>query len=349
MKSLLTHIFYFTKRQLKQVPFLLLLLLFPLCIAAFTHINHTEDTTIRVALYTDSDSGATAPLIENLLHNDGNIHFYVCEDKASVYTDVAVGHAECGYLIPSTLYDSLDQKHKSNLIEVIESPSTVLSHVINEVVYAKIFNSYALHLLKEYITTDSPFADSSILSDIIAKTDSLYYTHMTDQSTFHFDYTATYQAQTLQKQVLLSPIRGFIALFIFLAGFCGCINYYNDKENHIFDNRALSARFQLQILSILIPALLTTLMGYICLFFADLITQPLYEIAALLLYNFLVLLFMLVLSHIVKQKVLFTSTISIFCIGSLLFTPVFIDVTAYLPILKPLQLCFLPYYYLAFF
>lgn len=349
MKKSIIYLLYFTKRQLKQISFCLLLILLPCCTFAFSKINMNRDTSVSVALYSDSD--ALNFFFDKLSKRDGNLYFYVCKDKASLYQDVATGRAECGYLIPSTLYRSLDANQKNNLIQVIVSPSSTLTNIINEVVYSELFEEYSLHLLKNFILNESPLTVTEHAKSYdyyLAKASKLYHNHMTDGSTFHFIYQSTYEKTSNVTYILLAPIRGFISLFIFLSAFCGCIHFYNDKENHVYDNRTKNAIHGLQILSIAIPTILISMMGLFCLLFAGIMNTLWMEIGTLLLYDLLVILFVFLLSCIVRKKYLFISSIPVFLLGSILFTPIFIDISTFIPSIRPIQYLFLPFYYLTY-
>lgn len=349
MKKLLTYLLYFTKRQLKQISFCLLLILLPCCIYVFSQLNLNRDTSIHVALYSDSEE--TDSLIEKLTNRDGNLYFYKCADEASLYQDVSTGRAECGYLIPSTLYHSLDASQKSNLIQVVISPSSTLTKVINEVVYSELFEEYALHLLENFIRNESPLPTLGTLKSAdsyIDKAAQIYRSHLTDGSTFHFIYQSSYQREVTVKYILIAPIRGFISLFIFLSAFCGCVHFYNDKENHVYDNRTKRAIYHLQILSITIPASLMSLIGLLCLFFAGIMNRIWTEIGMIFIYNLFVILFVFLLSCIIHKKYVLLSVIPVFLLGCILFTPIFIDISAFIPSMKPIQYLFLPYYYLTY-
>ncbi len=349
MKSFFIYLLYFTKRQLKQISFCLLLILLPCFTYVFSQMNANRDTSIHVALYSDSDT--VDSLIEKLIKREGNLYFYQCADEASLYQDVSSGRAECGYLIPSTLYRSLDANQKNNLIQVVVSPSSTLTNVINEVVYSELFEEYTLHLLQNFIRNDSPLpALGSIKSaDLyIDKAAQDYRSHLTDGSTFHFIYKSTYQKEVTAKYILIAPIRGFVSLFIFLSAFCGCIHFYNDKENHVYNNRTKRAIYHLQILSITIPTSLMSLVGLFCLFFAGIMDRAWMEIIIILLYDLMVILFVFLFSCIIQKKYILISAIPVFLVGSIIFTPIFIDISAFIPSIKPVQYLFLPFYYLTY-
>lgn len=355
MGKIAATVYFFTKRQLKQVSFLGILLLFSIFTLLFAQSSQTEDPRISVALYTpvESENTASFDLVQKLSATNGNFTFYHCDSEEELYTDVSTAKAECGYIFPTDLFEKLDLNKKNNLVDVVVSPSTTMNKIINEVVYAEVFEEYSLHLLTGYLLNESPlsadFPQALSPGSLEHEIETLYRSHMTDGSTFSFAYhtkaTNLGTDSSEKTSLLLTPIRGLIAVFIFLSGFCGATNYYKDSEAHVFDNRTLRVKHSLRLLSISIPVFLSSAAGFLCLVSADLSQGILPELIALFAYSLLVIVFCTTLSLLVPNTLLFSSLIPIFMLGSLIFTPVFIDVAIFLPALKPVSRLFIPYYY----
>jgi len=380
MKKIITCFSLYTKRQLKHISFLILLVSLPLLVSVLSTLQRVENTSISIALYvTHTNPVAVATgitplpevsdLTDDLLKNshkigDTVLHFYLCNALEDLELDVQTGRAECGYIIPDSIYHSLSMNKKNHLIQVITSPSTTLSMVTNEMVYASLFRPYALYTLQDYLLQESPFStgalQASVTSDkarFLTRISDLYNSYLSDGSTFSFSYDALNSSTdkihtekdmsiTTSNAIFLAPIRGLIALFIMVAGFCGGYFYYNDKENHVYDNRTPGAILRLQALSIFIPTFLISIMGIFCLQFSHMRTSIGSELLRFLGYDALVVLILWLLLQFLHNKLLFVSCIPVFVLGSCVFTPIFIDITTYLPMLKPLQYLFLPYYFL---
>lgn len=400
MKKIWIYCFLYGKKQVKQKSFLVLLLILPILVGFCAHLQRTTDTSIRIGLYISENTlqtldspmdshGPTLPTVSDLIQRlteetyhigDAAILFYPCDTLSQLENDVAKGSAECGYVIPDSLYISLQQNEKNHLIQVVTSPTTTLSAVTNEMVYASLFREYARYTLQDYLWKESPlFADAN--GDISAAdrtsffqhVSDLYEKYLTNDSTFCFTYdtdsrtpdsthalgsdTINPDVSTLDStnfkpdndhapSILLSPVRGLIALFIMIAGFTGGYSYYHEKENHVYDNRTSHAVRRLQALSIFIPTFLISVMGLFCLLFSHGFTSLTQELPAMAYYDLIVVLFIWILMQLIPNKLLFVSFIPIFVLGSCVFTPIFIDITTYLPMLKPVQYLFLPYYYL---
>ena len=371
MKAFFTYLYLYAKRQFKQFTFVFLLCLVPFCIGGFAHLQKTAPSQIRVALYidrsntvieTDTVEKSMLPDVSDTLEalvmqenmpSEMNLQFYLSDSVSSLKNDVATNKAECGYLIPDTLFVSMKNKNKNHLIQVITSPSTTLTPVLNEMLYAKLFQSFSLYLLKDYIISESPLSHTINQQELLQKTDALYQLHLSDDSTFAFTYATLNTNETASpvpyEAISLSPIRGILALFILLAGFCGAALYMKEKENHIYDNRPIAFTYRIQILSICIPMLLLSIMGLFSLFFAGLFTSFMKEFFALLLYLMLTTFILTIFTRLIRNRLYLLSSIPVLLFGSLVFTPVFVDITTFIPGLKPVSYLFLPYYYLMFF
>lgn len=352
----LKQICLFTKRLWKQPVFLFLLFLLPAMSFLLTGLQENASGSVRIALYREDGQGVSGLIIEKLLKKESSFSFYLCPSEEELFSQVASGTAECGYLLPADLFQQLDAGKKNHLIDVIVSPSTTLSKVTNEIVYAELFEEYSLHLLENFLAHQSPLADDKTPPSIKAET--LYREHMADDSTFSFTYGTHGETTNAplpahmnspHASLLLAPIRGVLAILILLSGFWGAFQYYNDKEEKIFMHKNKGERCFLHVLSISIPVVFTSVMGFVCIQPTTITQAPLRECISLAFYAVLVTFFCFLWSKVIRSKTLFISCIPVFTVGSLLFTPVFMDITNWIPAFRTLCLLFPPYYYLNLF
>ena len=353
------HFLIVTKRQLKRPAFWFILALFPCFTVLFAGAGGKAESSIRVALSTPGEDSFSADLVTKLLKREGLIHFTFYESEAELYRQVATGAAECGYVFREDLLERLNDGHKNRLVDLVVSPDTTMDKIINEVIYSELFEEYSLHLLLDYLRHRSVFSKSvfygggkGLISDLTlsAKATALYRRHMSDGSTFSFTYVNgidDYRAQA--PSLLLSPIRGLTALLLVMGGFCGALNYYNDLEHHVLDHRGPKDRVRFLLLSVMIPVLLLILPGLLCLWFSGNFTLLPSELAGLLLLTILVTLSVSLLTRLIPKKLYFCSLIPVLLIGSLVFSPVFLDISRYLPALRILRYFFPATYYLDLF
>ena len=353
------------KQYLRKPENLFLLLSLPLLTVLLSHVSKTEEQPIQAVCYfpsvttetldRNSDrSGVTTAAqpssvgLESLAYKlsmyDGLYTFRLCHSEQEVYDAVATGRAECGYLFSENLYEELLNGNLKGLITTVASPSTTMLPVINETVYSLVFEDLALLSLEQYLADESAVrTEYGVLYDDAA-IETLYQQYMLGDSAFHFDYDGSpedYQLTT--TTVLLSPIRGLLSVLMLLSALTGAVSYYRLAENPVFDT------WKVRISSVMIPILCTVPVMLLCIHFANLNVGIGKEILFLFLYAAGCVLGTLFLTLCIKKRVIFISLLPLLILACLVFTPVFIDISVFLPALKPLSYLFLPYYYLIHF
>lgn len=358
-----TRLFYMLlKQDIRKPEYLLLLLSLPILTLLLSHVSKTEEQPILAVCYIPSVSEETLndmpydsytpchvdtalTLLAQRLHTyDGLYTFRLCASEQEVYQAVASSRAECGYIFSEDLYSELLGGNLKDLITTVASPSTTMLPVINETVYSLVFEDLALLSLERYLANDSAVsAEYGVLYDD-AMMEELYQKYMLGDSTFRFDYDGSPKDyQLTASAVLLSPIRGLLAVLMLLSALTGAISYYRLAENPVFDT------WKVRIACIVIPVLCTAPVMLLCIYSAGLGTGIGREILFLLLYAAACIIETLLLTLCIKKRVIFTSLLPLLILACLVFTPVFIDISVFLPALKPLSYLFLPYYYLILF
>lgn len=357
------RLFYMLLKQYIRKPECLLLLLsLPVLTILFSHVAKTEEQPIQAVCYIpsvtqedlddladDSDtalqaSTALASLARKLSMYEGLYTFRLCASEQEVYDAVAANRAECGYIFSETLYEELLDGNLKGLITTVASPSTTMLPVINETVYSLVFEDLALLSLEQYLADGSAVStDYDVLYDD-AMIEELYQKYMLGDSTFHFEYDGSPEDYRLTTTtVLLSPIRGLLSVLLLLSALTGAISYYRLAENPVFDT------WKVRIGCIAIPVLCTIPVMLLCIHFAGLGAGPGKEICLLILYAVVCVIATFLLTLLIKKRVIFTSLLPLYILACLVFTPVFIDISVFLPALQPLSYLFLPYYYLRVF
>ena len=350
------------KQFIKKPESFLLLLSLPILTILLSGIGKSQEQTIRVVCYfpgisasdtsdqfliTDTDSSSDASLIvlaEKLFRYEGLYFFDICNSEQEVFDAVAGNRAECGYLFPANLYTELLEGNLKELVTTVTSPSTTMLPVINETVYSLIFEGLAIDALNQYLSEDSSIAAE--YDTLYDKNDvaALYQKYLLNDSAFHFEYSGNPEEYRFTKaSVLLSPIRGILSVLVLLSAFTGAISFYHFAKTPVFNT------WKMRISSVTVPVIYTMPVMLLCIYFAGLGTGLVKELLCLLFYGAACILFTLLLTLIIKKRVIFVSLLPLFILACLIFTPVFIDISVFLPAMKPLSYLFLPYYYLILF
>ncbi len=332
--------FLFTlKRCLKRPAMLFLLLLFPAFSAVFCLFDGDRERTLCVSVYTDTQDAFSNRLVDKLVERDGVVTFVRADSEKALTRAVVTGDAECGYVIPAGLFENLNAGNKNDLIDVVISSETTLADVTNEIVYAELFEEYSLSIVTDYLENDSVLADPDP-----EKIEALYRENMVNGSTFAFDYTGKYSSyHEIRKGLGVQTLTGACSIFILLGGFLGLLSYCASAEAQVYCSLTKKSRALLLSAEIAAPVLLTTLAGTAALGVIGTLRSP-GSVLRLLGYGVLVTVFCAALYALLRKKTVILFLMPFYLLGCVVFTPVFVDVTLFVPALRPVCMLFLPYY-----
>lgn len=350
------------KRMLRNKGFLLILLLFPVCLFGLTQTIHTEeDSRISVGLCLITEDSLAEALCEKLVSlEDSLFTFSLVSSEEELIKQVQNNQFECGYLFRKDLKKELDKSHLKNLITVYVSESTTCKGVLNELVYANLFEEYSLSLLQETLRDAGhlPFtkaeAEEFSLPPVTDKAIEDYYrSHLTDGSTFRFDVQFVSKTEassaTGTTSALLPLLRGFSALFLLLCGFLAMLNTYHDKKNGLYARSSRAERRlypQLTMVAYLIPSGLVFLLT---LKLCGLLTNLSTELCALLCYLIAIQIFYTLLGSLIRSHTVLCAAFPMLLLCTLLFTPMIVDLSAFFPWITTVRYVLPTHYYFLFF
>ncbi len=345
----LPHLLYLTvKRYFKNPLFLLSVLFMPVFTFMLSNYTPNEDDGLQVAIYMigeDKDD-----LLSTLDSSESIMNFIIVDSEEELRTMVGKGQAECGYFIPGDLLDHYMDGEKKNLVTVVTNSSSSFPSVINTTIYSMFYSKLSEKLITRYLTTQS--AISSCYPNLFSAKDvhTLYRKYLDRGSTFSFSYAnqPNVSVETSSANMILTPLPGLLVVLLLISGFSGALSYYQDADNPIYHKALVRA------VSIAVPLVLSLIPTYLCLcYFTNLraevesVAGYLNLFARLLFYVILCFFLLFLLSTFVKNRNFVYAFLPMYTMGCLLFSPVFIDITRYLPVLRAFSFLFLPTWYLA--
>lgn len=357
-------VFFFLqlKRLFKHKLFLLLLLMFPLCLFLLSHaFREEEDSRRKVGLCLATEDALTETLYRKLLTLEDSLFvFSPVSSEEDLKKAVQSNRFECGYLFEKPLGTELDKSRLKNLITVYVSENTTCEGILNELVYANLFEEYALSLLQTTLTEAGhlPFTDGDAVSFSLPSVtkeaiEEAYRSHLSDGSTFRIEVQFVTDSGSLapaDSTAASTPLlRGLSALFLLLCGFLSLLVTYHDEANglyarlHSFE-RVLFPR--ITMLTYLVPSGLVCLLGSIL---SGSFTNPLTEVTALLCYLVALLLFYTLLGTLLRNHTMLCAAFPMLVLCTLVFTPVLTDLSVFFPWLRVVRYALPSYYYLMFF
>lgn len=339
------------KRQLKRPFFLILLLAIPAGLWLFHQEETKSQDKISIALYTEGDEW-NHQVVKELVKTPHSFEFYLTDSKEELIGDVTAKKAECGYIFPKGLKKKLDSGQYRRAILMVVSPSTVTAKLASETIFAGLFRVYGRDLLKHYSKTGKTFSETSRTMQRGASAweelEPLFDKYLENGSTFAFEYK-TVSGGTLEQESVkvVFPVRGIVAVFIFVMGLAAAVTSCEDQKRGLFMTVSNAKKAACMIAQLAAPVVFTCGCALLCLLVTGNVEQIGKELSTLFLYGLAVVLFSYLMIRILGNSLVIAGLIPFFIIGSLTACPVFMDLSVFLPVLKLVRYFFLPYYYLA--
>ena len=365
MKKIATWFLLSCKRYARRLSFLAVLFLLPIGAMAVHQFQKTGNQGIDIAISVEGggENRLGQRLMDSLVDrslgaDSGMFHFYACEDEAQARDDVASNRAECGYVIYEGLQEKLQAGKYKRSIGVISSPSTVTASLSTETVFAALMKLYDRKLLEDYVAKEEMFASlgnvgSEARGEAAAQAGSLYDKWLGNGSTFRFEYSFLGQEEAQkggkEAEAEVFPVRGLVAVYVFVAGLYGAVVACQDSERGLFLPLAYGVRTPCKIASIAAPVAMTGAAGPLALWTGRTLGPLPGELAAMCLYCGFVSVVSWLLCLVCRKSQILCCTIPFFIIGSLVLCPVFVDAGRFFPVLEQVGRMFPPWHYLQFF
>lgn len=349
MKWFMTWQFLFMKRLLKAWSFWLVLLLPFLITIGMNQLNKTQREQVNIGIVWDDKSELSQNAGEYLIEKDEYFKFDRYETKDSLLMAVTSQEIECGYILPVDIENKLDTGESRSMISCIDSPSTMLSKLTDEMVFSAIFRYYGGKMAKQYTSELLKKGDAEKL-DIEEMVLKGYENILNSNATFSFKYETIDAENDLQKNSSgeISLERGLNAVLLLAAGFLGIIRWYSDKKRGLFASLTSRQRFASLQISILAPVLLLDVAVLSSRLFAEGVTPSVFlmELICLIFYTVGLLGMSNLLVFFTKNELDVCSVLPVFVLGSFVFCPIFFKLSDIILLFRFVEKLFLPYYYL---
>ena len=336
------------KRLLRKPFFWLTLFLIPFSVFLLQICFHPEDSAISVAISTEETHPAT-PLTKQVLEqlteqSNTLITFSLCDSPKAVKNEILSGRAACGYVLPSDLEAALKQHEATGqpVIHSFTAKGSFVSSLMDEYLYGAIYDRFCFAILDAYFTEKLNLQDTEQL-------ERYYQEQKFDASFFTFSYADGSENVMLNQtnpNYMLLPIRGLASIFVLLTTMMGALLWYEDRDANLFCWLSAKRQTMVSYLYLALPAILAGILMFASIRMTDIQTSLGNELGCLLLFLFAIVGFCLFLQALLPAHSLYLATIPFLVSGSMLFSPVFIDLAEYSSICSLLSGCFPTTYYL---
>ena len=357
----------------KTHKILLTFILLPFLLVAMTHLSKEEENKIQVAVYIEEDreaaeesnregnaeeSGAgvfSEELRKRLEAREGSLKFVFYDSEEAVQQEVAAARAECGYCIPADLLQCIGRGKYTEIIKSYESPQSSLQTICEEVLFSEIFSLYeeatfgeqAAELVAGELEKNGQNGEAR--ETLTKRAEELLEKYKNNGSTFRFAYEtyseeATEESENTQGSGGILPVRGILALAIYICGLCGTLDALEDEKKG--RTVRLKGKRIFQLLTIYMPVFIMSVLTWFSLSIIGEMGEIAEELLRLLFYQFLMMVYCLVLKFICKKEERLAAAMPMLILCSVIVCPVFIDLSQFVPIFDVLKKAFPISYYL---
>ena len=343
MKRVAMWFFLSCKRYMRKWSFLFILLLLPLGVLAAGQAQKKGSRDVNIAISVD-ESGENAlgnALADSLVNRPrgedaGMFRFYLCRGEEEVKAEVASRRAECGYVIYAGLEEKLDAKSYKRSIGVYSAPSTVAAALSTETVFAALMKIYNGELLADYVAENELFDPLGTAGGEAREKAAAQGRDGEDRD-------------VAGSQTDVFPVRGLVAVYVFVTGLYGAVVMCGDEERGLFLPLSYGYRIPCRVASMAAPAVMAGVSGLLALWAGGVMTSLPGEAAVMAGYCCVVIGSAWILRLVCRRPQVLCCIIPFLVIGSLVFCPVFVDAGRLFPGLDQVGRLFPPWYYLQVF
>lgn len=320
----------------------------PVLAFSVKYFSTIEETSLNVAIYNAGNDEASNSMTDYLLNIDSNINFHECNSEEEVIDRVKYRKSDTGFIIPADLTSRMEQDVTLGAITCIDSPGSIMPSVGKEFVVTAFLQTYSFDILKDYTISSGDFSDMSD-SEIEKELFEYYNKYLISDQTFKFNFANEYEESksiSLVPELLIDSTEGIFALFIFITALAGTLMLYKDCSDGafvLFKPLKKSILSYIDICTSSFICFIVVILGTIIGDFSDNIIMDITRgLGFVLLCSGICLIF----KTLIPSATIFGASLPVFLIGSMLFCPIFVDVSAFIPKLTSLKYLFPATYYL---
>ncbi|NLB23512.1 MAG: hypothetical protein GX833_09745, partial [Clostridium sp.] len=280
-----------------------------------------------------------------LLDAEGLFTFKAYDSETSLKEAVQTRVLETGFIFSDDLSKKIENRDTRDFGRLIRSPATVTHGMAAEVVFAKLLHRASPQLIDEIVRDSGLFQGNE--DSVVERIQELYQTYDDQGGTYQFGYEYLDGEEPLATGIPLFPIKGLTAIFIMLTAWIQVLDQYRDEAQGIYGAFAKKRKKLAMVLAIYIPVFIMTLAGFAFYLTQYPFPEAARELVYLMGYGLSLSLFLLGIKPFFKNPVAFAALMPAVLLGSLVASPVILDMSSFIKNLSLLEKFFFPSYYLA--
>lgn len=333
------------KRTSKKFINLLLLLIIPFTAFYVKNLPMEEKSTVFICGYYMEESNSYLAQVEQELsgHQDC-FTFEKCSSMEELKDQVASGRYDCGFAFDNGFSDAFIHDIKNCHIRLYTSPSSMFQSIFSETLFDRLLDTFSPAIAVNYLASNSATKDF-YRSSFQSYLEDQYRNYMNSDSVFRLSVNNTGAYHGTTDSVDLFPVHAFTGFLLFLSSLVGLLVYLKDQDDHIYDRVSKRKRLSFCLTGILANITPVWLVSVVTLYLYEQPEAILPFLLKMFGYILLCLLFTFICLLIFRHYKPFVSALPVLVICTLIFSPIFLHLEDYAPILRYLSYLFPPTFF----
>ena len=332
------------KAWLKRGTSLLLLaaMLLVVWLAGQISIPQSDNVTVGVV----STEGAHGKeVLEHLKERESIFSFVEYDSRETLLADLVAGKLECGFYFSQNFEKKFEHEKLKNSVSYVCTPLTTKGEVARETFYAALFEVYGRQMLSaraEQLFGENASAAESTLLENNEK-------YLAGSEVFQVNVEQTKAVETVRNTAQkVFPIHGLVAVFLFFIMFVEYGRRFDAGEGKPYLALPAPMGDGFQIMGLLAAGTVPAVLGTVMVCSSGESRGVLIEVTAMCLLLVICALWIAFAGKWIRSMTGFTSQMFLLLLINLVFCPVFVDISAYIPAFEIVRCLFPTGLYLEF-
>ena len=325
------------KAWLKRGTSLLLLAAMLLVVWLAGQISMPQSDNVTVGVV--STEGAHGKeVLEHLKERESIFSFVEYDSRETLLADLVAGKLECGFYFSQNFEKKFEHEKLKNSVSYVCTPLTTKGEVARETFYAALFEVYGRQMLSaraEQLFGENASAAESTLLENNEK-------YLAGSEVFQVNVEQTKAVETVRNTAQkVFPIHGLVAVFLFFIMFVEYGRRFDAGEGKPYLALPAPMGGGFQIMGLLAAGTVPAVLGTVMVCSSGESRGVLIEVTAMCLLLVICALWIAFAGKWIRSMTGFTSQMFLLLLINLVFCPVFVDISAYIPAFEIVR-CFFP-------
>ncbi len=228
IQRMLLRFWLLSKRLYKKPAFLVILLLIPLLTVGYSAAAQEESGMLTIALAAeDAQDALSADLLREIEQSSELIRFCICQTPEQAKQLVNSGKADSAWIFPKAMAQRVARfvaTREEAVVTVYQREDNLTLRLAREKLSAAVFQCCARELYRGYVREAAPELSNLSDGEILCFYDRAY----ESGTLFQFSDIDAGNADILQQDYLLLPVRGLLAAVLALCALASAMFYLHD-------------------------------------------------------------------------------------------------------------------------